>query len=182
MPVVVLALLLVLPLVVIALLPVGLIRRYRAGSARRLARPWLVTLNAAGMSFSVLFFLFAAATTNLWVPNTFAAALAGMAVGALLGLVGLALTRWEATPRWLHYTPNKWLVLGITFIVAARVIYGLVRAWITVRAGTGESWLEAFGVAGSMGAGATVVGYYFVYALGLLYRVRKWERRPLRVM
>ena len=40
-------LLLLVPIVVIALMPVILIQRYRAGKARRQARPWVATLNLA---------------------------------------------------------------------------------------------------------------------------------------
>jgi hypothetical protein len=179
-PLLAVALLLVLPLVLIALLPLALVQRYRAGSARRLARPWVATLNAAAMTFSVCFFVAAAGITNIWVPNALNAALGGVALGALLGCVGLAITRWESTPRTLHYTPNKWLVLGVTLIVTTRLLYGFWRGWATMRAEADMSWVAAFGVAGSLGAGAIVLGYYFFYGLGLLHRVRKWQRRPLR--
>ena len=53
-----------------------------------------------------------------------------------LGMVGLLLTRWEATPATLHYTPNRWLVLVVTFVVSARVLYGL---WAIVDGGQ-SSW------------------------------------------
>ena len=49
--------------------------------------------------------------------------------GCLLGLLGLALTRWEHTPRALHYTPNRWLILIITLVVSARLLYGIWRIW-----------------------------------------------------
>ena len=61
-------LLLLLPIVFIALMPVMLIQRYRAGKARRLARPWVATLNLAVMAFSAIFFLASAAFTTIWIP------------------------------------------------------------------------------------------------------------------
>ncbi len=183
MPLLALALLLLLPLAVIALMPLILLQRYRAGTARRLARPWIATLNVAAMIFSAAFFLAAAAVTNLWVPGAVAAAAAGMAVGIVLGWAGLLLTKWEPTARTLHYTPNRWLVLLVTMVVTARVLYGFVRGWMTWQAATGSgAFIDGFGVAGSLGAGATVLGYYLAYGIGLRYRIRVWQRRPLRVM
>jgi hypothetical protein len=182
MPLLALAVVLLIPLAMIALLPLVLLQRYRAGTVRRLARPWAASLNLVAMIFSVLFFLAASAFTNVWVPNALTSALAGLAVGGALGVVGLWMTRWEATPRSLHYTPNRWLVLGVTLVVTARLLYGFWRAWMTWGASDETSWLTAFGVAGSLGAGATVLGYYLAYAVGLRQRISVWQRRPLRVM
>lgn len=182
-PLLALALLLLLPLAMIALMPVILLQRYRAGTARRLARPWVATLNVIAMMLSAAFFLAAAAVTNLWVPGAVVSAAAGMAVGIVLGGAGLLLTKWEPTAKTLHYTPNRWLVLVVTMVVTARVLYGFVRGWMTWQsaAGTG-SFIEGFGVAGSLGAGAAVLGYYLAYGIGLRYRIRVWQRRPLRVI
>jgi hypothetical protein len=172
---------LLLPLIAIAAMPVILVQRYRAGSVRRVARPWLVRLNLVAMVFSAAFFLTAAAFANIWLPTTFRAAAAGMAIGIGLGVLGLALSRWEITSRSLHYTPNRWLVFAITFVVAVRVLYGLARSAAALISGQ-ESFVTAFGFAGSLAVGAVVVGYYFAYAIGLWYRVRRWEARPVRVM
>jgi hypothetical protein len=176
-----LLLLLLLPLLVMAALPLILIQRYRAGSVRRLARPWLVRLNLVAMIFSAAFFLTAAAFANIWVPATFQAAGAGMAIGIGLGGLGLWLSRWEFTSRSLHYTPNRWLVFAVTFVVAARVTYGLARSVAALFSGN-QSFVTAFGFAESLAAGAIVVGYYLAYAVGLWYRLRRWERRLVRVM
>jgi hypothetical protein len=93
-------------------------------------------------------------------------------------MIGLLLTRWEAEPGALHYTPNRWLVLAITLVVTARLAYGFWRGWQAWRAGiAGNSWFVASGVAGSMAAGAVVLGYYLVYWMGVRRRVRQQERR-----
>ena len=127
-------LLLVVPIILIALMPVILIQRYRAGKARRLARPWVATLNLAVMAFSAIFFLASAGFTTIWIPMAFTGAAMGLAAGVLLGGLALAITRWEPTPRTLHYTPNRWLVLIVTLIVSARVLYGLFRSLAMARA------------------------------------------------
>ena len=183
MPVLLLALLLLLPLLVVALMPLMLIQRYRVGTARRLARPWVATLNVVAMIFSVVFFLFVSAVTTAWVPHAFTSAVEGITVGCLLGVVGLWASRWEATPRSLHYTPNRWVVLGITLLVTARVLYGFWRGWTSVQSALSDTpFITAFGVAGSLAAGATVLGYYLAYGIGLRLRIWKWQKRLLRVM
>lgn len=182
MPFALLAVVLLIPLVLIALTPVLLIQRYRVGTTRRAARRWVATLNIAAMVLSVGFFLIGAAVTAAWVPRAFTLALAGLAAGCVLGVIGLYLSRWEATPRALHYTPNRWLVLGITLLVSARIIYGFWRGWVTVQSSSDASWLTAFGVAESLAAGATVLGYYLAYNIGVRRRIAKWEKRTVRVM
>jgi hypothetical protein len=175
--------LLLLPLVVVALMPLILIQRYRLATARRLARPWIATVTLVSMSFSVIFFVVAAAVMTYWIPNAFSGAAAGLGVGSILGVLGLVLTRWEPAPGTLHYTPNRWLVLILTLVISARVVYGLWRSWVAAQAGLyGTSVVTAFGVPGSLAAGATVLGYYLVYSAGLRWRIRTWQRRVLRVM
>ena len=182
MPLLALALLLLLPLLVIAAMPLILVLRYRAGTARRQARPWLATVNAVMMLVSAGFFLVAAAVTRLWVADALSSAAAGLAIGAILGLVGLWLTRWEPTARDLHYTPNRWLVLAITLVVAVRVLYGFWRGAAAWGSTDSISVIEAFGVGGSLAAGGTVIGYYVAYGVGLRRRIGRWQRRALRVM
>jgi hypothetical protein len=174
-------LLLLVPVVVIALMPLILLQRYRAGTARRLARPWVATLQVVAVVVSAAFFLVTAAITSIWVPAALRSAGAGLAGGIVLGLAGLLLTRWEATPRSLHYTPNRWLVLVVTMVVSARVLYGFWRGWMTVQSAAGAgSFIDGFGIAGSLGAGATVLGYYLGYGIGLRLRIRRWQHRALR--
>ena len=101
----------------------------------------------------------------------------GLAGGGALGVIGLFLTRWEPMPGALYYTPNRLLVLSITVVVAARLLYGFWRGWHSWRVGVEEgSWLAAAGVAGSMAAGAVVLGYYLVYWLGVRRKLRSGVR------
>ncbi len=179
----VLILLLVLPLLMIALMPLILIQRYRLGSARRLARPWVATVNIALTTLSVLVFLTVAAVTALWIPHAFSGAAAGVLVGLGLGVLGLVLTRWEPTPATLHYTPNRWLVLLVTLMVSVRVLYGFWRAWKVAEAGVyGTQMVLAFGIPGTLAVGGAVIGYYCAYAAGVRYRIGQWQRRALRAI
>jgi hypothetical protein len=172
-----LALILVILLLGIALLPLSLVQRYRVGTARRPASGWFITLNLIAIGISTGIFVLAAAVTTAWVPQAFSYTLIGLAAGLVLGILGLALTRWESTGRSLVYTPNRTLVLVITLIVTVRIAYGFYRSWHAWSAGL-DSWSAAFGLAGSMGAGAVVLGYYLAYWLGVRKRFKRHRHAP----
>jgi hypothetical protein len=163
-------------LALVALMPLMLVQRFRVGTSRRRARGWLATINLAGVALSVGLFLAGAAVTSIWVSHAFAYSAAGLAAGCLLGALGLFVTRWESAPDSLHYTPNRWLVLGITLVVTARLAYGFWRGVQTWRAGIeGASWVAVSGAAGSIAAGSVVLGYYLVYWMGVRRRLRRHE-------
>jgi hypothetical protein len=170
-PVILIAVALLLVFVVLLLLAPVL--RYRAGTARRQARGWVATLNFTGLLISTVLFLSGAGLASLWVPRAFSYSALGLLGGIALGLLGLRLSRWESGAHSLHYTPNRWLVLGVTSVVTARLFYGFCRAWRTWHHAPGDTnWLVAFGVAGSMAAGAVVLGYYLAYWIGVRRRFR----------
>jgi hypothetical protein len=152
----------------IALIPITLVQRYRVGTSRQRARGWLATANVVGIGLSTLLFVLGAAVTNIWAPHAFAYSLMGWALGALLGFVGLWLTRWERGDQVLHFTPNRWLVLLILVAVTGRIGYGFWRAWEAWQSGlAGQSWA---GAAQSLAAGAVVLGYYLTYWSGVRRR------------
>lgn len=174
MPLVPLFAALLLVLALILAMPLLLFLRYRAGTARRRAYRWVATLNLATIVFSAGFFLYVAAITTFWVPDAFRYSVFGLLGGGLLGLIGLALTRWEQTPRALHYTPNRWLILIITLAVSARLLYGIWRIWHGWRtSGSDSSWLTSVGIAGSLALGALMLGYYVAYSAGVWWRLRQ---------
>ena len=174
MPLLALALILFAILAAIALLPLTIIQRYRVGTSRQLARGWLITVNLFAIAVSTLMFLTGAAVTNIWVPRAFVYSLIGLFAGFTLGFLGLAVTRWEVTPRSVHYTPSRLLILGITLIVTGRLLYGLWHTWHAWRGAIeGADWAATSGAAGALGAGAVVLGYYFVYWAGVRRRLRR---------
>lgn len=179
MPLLILPVLFILALIV--LIPISIVQRYRVGTSRQRARGWIAALNLGGLSLSAVLFLVSATFTSIWVPDALRYTVAGLATGGLLGIVGLWLTRWEPSIGALHYTPNRLLVLAITLVVAARVIYGFWRGWESWRVGvSGESWFVAAGVASSMAAGAIVIGYYLTYWLGVRRRLKRQLASPVR--
>jgi hypothetical protein len=175
--VVVVLLLALLVLLVPVLVPLSLVVRYRTGTSRQRARGWLATANVIAIAISTVLLLVSSAATSFWVPRALPYTLAGLAGGCLLGLLGLAWSRWETTPQGLHFTPNRWLVLAILLAVAARIGYGLWRAWNTLGTTPDEgSWLAEAGLAGSLAAGAVVVGYYLAYWAGIRRRYHRHRR------
>jgi hypothetical protein len=171
------ALAIVIVLAFIALIPFSIVQRFRMGTARRQARGWVATLNLIAIAVSLALFLAGALITTQWIPGALTYTLLGLAVGGLLGLVGTALTRWEYVGGRVQYTPNRWLVLAITLVVTARVSYGFWRGWEAWRASVESmAWVAASGVAGSMSAGAVVLGYYLIFWMGVRRRVRRYQR------
>jgi hypothetical protein len=172
-----------LPIIVIALTPLLLVQRYRVATTRKPARKWMVTLALVSTSVSAVMLLIGAAFTNVWMSDTFGDAALGLVIGCAAGVAGLLLTRWEPLPGSFHYTQNRLAVLLITLVVAGRVVFGLYRSILAVRAGlSGAAALGAFGVPYSLGAGGIVLGYALAYNAGVHWRIRRWEQRRLRVI
>jgi hypothetical protein len=174
-PIVVIPLLLVLA--ILALIPIALVQRYRMGVARQRARAWLISINLVGLSISILMFLLTALVTSIWLHPALPYTIGGLAGGFILGVIGLWLTRWESTADGLVFTPNRLLVLTMTLVVTARILFGFWHAWHSWHAGIdGAASAAASGVAKSMAAGAVVLGYYLVYWTGVRQRLRLQRR------
>ena len=174
MPVLLLVLLVVLVVVALwaLLLPVSLWARYRAGRARRRAQGWVVRANAWLLVASLVLFLGSAWIASHWIVPALRDAALGALAGGAIGIVGLWLTRFEREAGALVYTPNRWLVLGLTGLVAARLVAGLWFAWH--RGVAAEAWLQA----GSLfGVGGVLLGYCLAYTWGL--RARLPRRDPV---
>ena len=179
MPIILFALLLFVLLAFGGVVLLSLALRYRAGTTRRQGRRWVATMNVWMTSFSAVLFLFFTFLTSFWLGPTLRFALAGMGFGGLLGLVGLALTRWESEGEGLFYTPSRWLALLVTLAIAARFGYGW---WHTMHRGGGapaeQHWLmTASGTQISLAVASGLIGYYLVYAIGVRIRLNRHERQ-----
>ena len=165
---------LVVALFIIVALPLSLVQRYRAGTARRLGRRWVVTLNLGHAGPLGCGFPLGRSNNRVFGSKRLPVFLLRSHEWRSPGPLGLALTRWEATPRETYYTPNRWLILVITLAVTMRLIYGLWRIWHAWRTtGSDTSWVASAGVAGSMAVGAVVLGYYLAYSAGVRWRLRR---------
>jgi hypothetical protein len=171
-------LLLLIPLIALAVftlwvvvLPFSLWARYAHGRARRRGVGWIVRGNAWLLAISVPLFLASAWMAGRWVDHALRDGAIGLALGIAIGVTSLCLTRFEPGPEGLHYTPNRWVVLGLTILVALRLLAGWLGAWRSV-SGEGfaasAAWMETGGIAG---IGGVLIGYALAYTWGLRARL-----------
>jgi hypothetical protein len=91
----------------------------------------------------------------------------GIGIGVTLGLYGLKVTRFEATPEGLFYTPNAHLGIALSLLFVGRIVYRFFEIYAmqpSVPHGSADFarsplTLAVFGV---------LAGYYITYAAGLL--------------
>jgi hypothetical protein len=177
-PIVLFALLLFVLFALGGVVLLSLALRYRAGTARRQARRWIASLNMWMTSFSAVFFLCFTFLLSFWVESAFRFALIGMGFGGVLGLFGLAMTRWERQPEGLFYTPSRWLALIVTLAIAARLAYGWWRATHSGATAPGDQhWLiTASGTQLSIAVAAGLISYYLAYSIGVRLRLARHEQ------
>jgi hypothetical protein len=179
-PIIVFALLFFVLLSFGSVVLLSLALRYRAGTARRQGRRWVASLNVWLTSFSALFFLCFTLAISFWVGSAFRFALIGMSCGGILGLLGLALTRWEKRSEGLFYTPSRWLALVVILVIAARFAYGW---WHAAHSGANsvpgnEHWsTTASGTQLSLAVAAGLISYYLVYSIGVRLQITRHEQR-----
>jgi hypothetical protein len=165
-------LLIILVVAWLILLPLTLRQRYRYGRARRRAQGWMLGINAWVMLSSVPGLMVMAWLGTRWSADALRDAVLGLGIGAALGGLGLVLTRFEHIDGRLHYTPNRWLVLALTVLVALRIAMGVWLAWhrMTGDGSDGEAWVQLVDAGGLWGVGGVLLGYAAAYAWGLYRR------------
>ena len=136
-------------------------------------RPW-ITLTVFPLLLAMLCFAARAHVERLgWLAG-------GLGLGALLGVFGLARTRFEPAPEGLFYTPNAHLGIALSILFVARLIYRAVEVYALepgVRHGMDDFarstvTLAVFGL---------LAGYYIVYAIGLIrWRFQVHRARRIR--
>jgi hypothetical protein len=127
-------------------------------------RPWITLV-----VFPLLLVLFALGA--IAHPMALAALGGGVVIGAALGTWGLRLTKFEATPQGLFYTPNLHLGIALSSLFAARVLYRVVQWYFLDQSGAGapDDFLRS---PLTLAIFATLAGYYVRYAIGLIL----WRR------
>ncbi len=129
-------------------------------------RPW-VTLLVFPLLLCLLAFV------SLGHPYTLAALGGGLALGIGLGLYGHRLTRFEATPEGLFYTPNAHLGIALSLLFIGRCGYRMIQ--LSMLGETGS--MNDFGGSPiTLAIFATLAGYYVSYAAGLL----RWKHSVRR--
>ena len=124
------------------------------------ARPWITVI-----AFPLIAVLILA--TSFVHPMVAGALLAGAVVGIGLGLLGTRLTKFEATPAGLFYTPNAHLGIALSLLLVLRLGYRFVM----LQASGGHADPQSMQIGSSpltMAIFGTLAGYYVTYAIGLL--------------
>jgi hypothetical protein len=101
--------------------------------------------------------------------------LAGVGVGVALGVYGLRLTTFEATPQALFYTPNAHLGIALSLLMLGRVAYRMAQLYGLVDSASAAAAAptEFFRSPLTLAIFGTLAGYYATYAIGLL----RWRAR-----
>lgn len=160
-----------MPLLVTALVLWALYRRVRRSFGRQAVNRARLCSRAA-----ILGLLAALLLSTLWRDSALLMTLlGGVLCGALLALLGLRHTRFEATPEGRFYTPHAYVGLLILALFVGRLIFRFLVLYghrgTIVPAGSdplalyrdSPMTLALFGL---------LIGYYVLYNLGVLRRAR----------
>ena len=139
----------------------------RAIGRQRLStvRPWITVF-----AFPLIFVLLL--SPHLSNSRVGLAALAGAAVGACLGVLGTRLTRFEATPAGLFYTPNAYLSVALSLLLVLRLAWRFVMLQTAGTSVDPPSMLLGASLP-TVAIFGTLAGYYVTCAIGLL----RWRAR-----
>lgn len=144
------------------------IRRMIGRQRLSVARPWFTIV----LLPTTLVLLLATATLQ---PLTEAVSAAGLVPGIGLGLIGTRLTRFEATPAGLFYTPNAHLGIALSLLFILRIGYRFATLQLH-GPGADPAAMQPGGSPLTMALFGTLVGYYVTYAIGLL----RWRAQVAR--
>ena len=144
-------------------------RRFHRNVGRQVVHPHrLIT--------GLVFFTLVAATLLLLcvlAPALLVAICSGLTLGGLLALVGLRLTKFEIGENPTHYyTPNTYIGVGLTLLLAGRVLYriGVLYFSPTAVASSAPALLES---PLTMLLISLTAGYYIGYNSGVLIRAKR---------
>ncbi len=146
-------------------------RMRRMVGRQRLAplRPWFTVIL---FPLLVILLLLGALAAPGGDPMTAAGLGAGVVLGILLGRYGIRLTKFEATPAGLFYTPNAHLGIALSLLLVARLAYRFLTPLlngqpIATPAGPPSGSPMTLAIFGML------AGYYVTYAIALL----RWRAR-----
>jgi hypothetical protein len=101
-------------------------------------------------------------------PHSELALLGGLAIGAVLGVFGLRHTKFEETPAGLFYTPNAHIGVGLSLLLAGRILYRFVQMGSMEQTAPASPHFVSSPI--TLAIVGTLAGYYVTYAVGLLRR------------
>jgi hypothetical protein len=138
----------------------GIYRRIRRNIGRQKLRPRRIIISLVIFSAVSLVLLF----LSLSLPKLMLGIGGGLLLGALLGFLGLKLTKFETTGEGHFYTPNTQIGIALSILFVGRVLY---RFWILNDAARAHVAPQPFQSALTFLTFGLIAGYYIVYYIGL---------------
>ena len=135
-------------------------RRLRRNIGQQPLRPRRIITSI--VIFSLVSVMFFAGYAQF--PKILLALAGGLFLGALLGLVGLKLTKFETTEQGHFYTPNTHIGIGLSLLLAGRIVY---RLFFFNTDNPSPNAPQAFQSPLTMLCFGLIAGYYLVYYIGL---------------
>lgn len=150
----------VIPVVIGGFLAWRVYRRLRRNIGQQPLRPRRITVSIVIFAVvSVVLFISYAQS-----PEALLGLSGGLLLGALLGLLGLRLTKFETTDQGHFYTPNTHIGIGLTLLLVGRVTY---RFWFFNSDTTSPNARTAFQSPLTLFFFGLIAGHYLVYYIGL---------------
>jgi hypothetical protein len=157
------------PVLIIAFLGWRVVSRIRRSIGRQVVTTWRVVVRVG--IYAVLTLFLAGSMLLLGINMAALGALfGGLVLGALLGLFGLHLTRFETTPEGRFYTPNPYMGAGVSFLLVARLAYRYLAYSSAATAAQTNPQL-AFSPLTMLFFGL-LAGYYIAYFIGVFLKTR----------
>lgn len=160
-----------------ALILFALYRRFRRNFGRQPLQPRRLKVRIASLSLVALLLGLRA----LHSTDIAAAGLVGVAAGAALAWYGLRLTRLDATPDGIFYTPNGYIGALLSALLIGRLVYRFVvlyPAFQAAQAQAGDPFAMYQRSPLTVALFGIVIGYYIAYCAGLLARGAALRAQP----
>jgi hypothetical protein len=158
------------PIILIALVGWRLVSRIRRSVGRQVVTAWRMALRVG-----IYVLLTLCLTGGLLVVGgslpVFGALFGGLVGGALLGLFGLHLTTFEATPAGSFYTPNPYMGTAVSILLVARIAYRYIALSNAATVLPPSQPQFVFSPLTMLLYGI-LAGYYIAYFLGVFLRTR----------
>jgi hypothetical protein len=150
----------VMPVLFGGLIAWGIYRRVRRNIGRQPLRPRRITFSIVVFFLVSLLFI----GMSLQQLHLLLGIVGGLALGVMLGFVGLRLTRFETNAEGHFYTPNTHIGIALSVLFIGRLLY---RFWVLRDADLATGHPPPFQSPLTFFIFGLIAGYYIVYYIGL---------------